>query len=160
MIPVSYIEGDATRPRADGNRIIAHVCNDVGGWGKGFVLALSRRSPEPERAYRQWYADRKQNDFGLGAVQLVSIAPDTWVANMIGQHGTAAKGRTGIPAVRYEAIDRALMDVARHALTLAASVHMARIGCGLAGGTWVMIEPLISARLCEHDIAVSVYDLV
>ncbi|MEV6001124.1 Appr-1-p processing protein, partial [Streptomyces griseomycini] len=26
-----------------GVKVIAHVCNDIGGWGKGFVLAVSRR---------------------------------------------------------------------------------------------------------------------
>ena len=38
---------------ADGNKVIAHICNDGGGWGKGFVLAVSARWPEPEREYRK-----------------------------------------------------------------------------------------------------------
>jgi hypothetical protein len=28
---IQYVQGDATRPAAAGNKIIAHVCNDVGG---------------------------------------------------------------------------------------------------------------------------------
>ena len=39
------------------------------------------------------------------------------------------------------------------------SVHMPRIGCGLAGGTWERIEPLIVKVLCERGIPVTVYDL-
>jgi hypothetical protein len=35
---------------------------------------------------------------------------------------------------------------------------MPRIGCGLAGGTWSRIEPLITERLVKHGIAVTVYD--
>jgi hypothetical protein len=31
---------------------IAHVCNDRGGWGKGFVMAISQRWPQPEMEYR------------------------------------------------------------------------------------------------------------
>ena len=39
MTAIQYLTGDATAPTASGNKIIAHVCNDIGGWGKGFVLA-------------------------------------------------------------------------------------------------------------------------
>jgi hypothetical protein len=35
---------------------------------------------------------------------------------------------------------------------------MPRIGCGLAGGKWERIEPLIISGLSAHDIAVTVYD--
>jgi hypothetical protein len=37
-------------------------------------------------------------------------------------------------------------------------VHLPRIGCGLAGGTWKRVEPLIDARLCARDVPVTVYD--
>ncbi|MFI2203484.1 Appr-1-p processing protein [Streptomyces sp. NPDC020192] len=73
MSGITYIRGDATVPLAKGTKVIAHVCNDIGGWGKGFVLALSRRWPEPERAYRAWHRDRARNDFALGAVQRLSL---------------------------------------------------------------------------------------
>lgn len=43
----NYLTGDATAPGGTGTRIIAHVCNDIGHWGKGFVLAISKRWPEP-----------------------------------------------------------------------------------------------------------------
>jgi hypothetical protein len=35
---------------------------------------------------------------------------------------------------------------------------MPRIGCGLAGGNWSEIEPLIEQFLCGPGVAVSVYD--
>ncbi len=35
---------------------------------------------------------------------------------------------------------------------------MPRIGCGLAGGTWARIEPLITTTLCAQDVDVTVYD--
>ncbi|WP_285749234.1 hypothetical protein [Lentzea sp. NBRC 105346] len=35
---------------------------------------------------------------------------------------------------------------------------MPRIGCGLAGGEWDRIEPLITSELVDHDIPVTVYD--
>jgi O-acetyl-ADP-ribose deacetylase (regulator of RNase III) len=122
MGEIEYVRGDATLPLGKGRRVIAHVCNDRGGWGKGFVLALSRRWPQPEAAYRAWYRSRAGNDFALGAVQLVQVEIYLWVANMVGQHGT----RTGShgPPVRYQAIDTALAALADHTLALSASVHI------------------------------------
>ncbi|MFE0801026.1 macro domain-containing protein [Streptomyces sp. NPDC058812] len=156
MSEISYVRGDATVPSVKGVKVIAHVCNDLGGWGKGFVLAVSRRWPEPEAAYRAWHRDRATNDFALGAVQFVQVEPYVWVANMIGQRGMRT-GSKGVP-VRYEAIDTALARLADKAAELGASVHMPRIGCGLAGGKWSRVEPLITERLARRGVPVTVYD--
>ena len=153
---IKYLKGDATRPQGDGPKIICHVCNDVGGWGAGFVLAISRRWREPEHQYRAGHAGRDHNDFALGAVQFVQVEPDLWVANMVAQHGLRRSG--GVPPIRYEAVAECLEKVAAKASGLVASVHMPRIGCGLAGGEWSQIEPLIEEQLCRHDVAVTVYD--
>jgi O-acetyl-ADP-ribose deacetylase (regulator of RNase III) len=158
MKDIIYRKGDATQPRGDGSKIIAHVCNDIGRWGKGFVVALSKRSPLPKQAFDSWYVDRQNNDYKLGAVQFVQIEPDLWVANMIGQHKIKVKGDDGVPPVRYEAIDLALSKVGEKALELNATVHMPRIGCGLAGGQWELIEPLIIQNLSANEIGVFVYD--
>ncbi|MFB7127783.1 Appr-1-p processing protein [Kitasatospora xanthocidica] len=157
MEEITYVRGDATTPHGKGVKVIAHVCNDLGGWGKGFVLALSRRWPEPEAAYRRWHRERATNDFGLGAVQLVRVDPHVWVANLVGQRGIRTGRSTGVP-VRYEAIDTGLDALGGHALRLGASVHMPRIGCGLAGGRWERVEPLVTARLTDRGVPVTVYD--
>ncbi|WAU83848.1 macro domain-containing protein [Streptomyces sp. Qhu-G9] len=154
MSAITYVRGDATVPLGRGVKLIAHVCNDIGGWGKGFVLALSNRWPEA--AYRRWHRERAVNDFGLGATQFVEVGRYVWVANMIGQRGTRA-GSKGVP-VRYEAIDAALVPLAEKAVELGASVHMPRIGCGPAGGKWSRVEPLIAERLLGKGVAVTVYD--
>jgi O-acetyl-ADP-ribose deacetylase (regulator of RNase III) len=146
---IHYTKGDATQPRVAGGKIIVHVCNDIGGWGRGFVLALSARWPEPEQAYRKWF--RSQENFALGEAQFVPVAEDTWVANMIGQRAIK-KDALGRPPVRYEAIATALEKVARFALEKKASVHMPRIGCGLAGGVWEQMEPLIVQQLGEKGV--------
>lgn len=156
MQKINYLKGDATTPQAKGNKIIAHVCNDLGGWGKGFVLAISNKWDEPEKRYRQWHRDRANNDFGLGVVQFIQVEEYIWIANMIGQRGMKA-GSKG-PPVRYEAIEKCLIQVAKQAEITSASVHMPRIGCGLAGGTWNKIEPIIDKTLISNKIPVYVYD--
>ncbi len=152
---IQYVRGDATNPLGPGNKIIAHCCNDQGKWGKGFVLALSRKWPGPEEAYCRWY--REKEGFGLGEVQLVQVEPVIWVANLIGQHGTKS-GSHG-PPIRYPALREALGKLAAEALPLKASVHLPRIGCGLAGGKWEVVAPMIEEVLCAAGLAVTVYDL-
>jgi O-acetyl-ADP-ribose deacetylase (regulator of RNase III) len=156
MVEIAFIRGDATAPQGKGLKIICHVCNDLGGWGKGFVVAISRRWKEPEADYRRWHRERAQNDFGLGAVRFVQVEPFLVVANMIGQHGMK-RGSSG-PPIRYDALDRCLHTVGDKALELGASVHMPRIGCGLAGGKWERVEPLVVERLGRRGVAVTVYD--
>lgn len=121
---IIYTKGDATRPDGTGNKIIAHICNDIGGWGKGFVMAISKRWPAPEQQYRQWYQS-KQN-FTLGEVQFVPVEPDTWVANMIGQQ-RVTKDAKGNPPIRYKAVQECLRKVAAFAKEGDASLHMPRI---------------------------------
>ena len=150
-----YVEGDATRPATPGPKIIVHVCNDIGKWGKGFVLAISSRWKAPEQAFKAAFASGAAP--ALGDVQFVSVAEDLVVANVIGQHGIANRA-TKIPPVRYEAIEHGLARVRDRALADGASVHMPRIGAGLAGGDWQRIEAIVLATLAEAGVPVTVYD--
>lgn len=125
--------------------------------GPGFVLAVSQRWPEPEQRYRDWYRDRDGNDFGLGAIQLVPVGEELWVANMIGQHGVRRAG--GKAPIRYEALATALESLGVASLERDASVHMPRIGTGLAGGSWEAIEPIVTRTLIDRGVATTVYDL-
>jgi O-acetyl-ADP-ribose deacetylase (regulator of RNase III) len=155
---IEYIVGDAVFPGVEGNKIIAHICNDVGGWGAGFVLALSRRWKEPEESFLHWFRQGAEaGNFSLGLTQFVKVEEDIWVANMIAH--TGLEPRAGIPPIRYEALAACLETVGAKANKLGASVHMPRIGCGLAGGNWDRVEPIIQEQLCEKNVIVYVYDL-
>lgn len=154
---IVYHTGDATLPVGSGPKIIVHVCNDIGGWGRGFVVALSARWPEPEKQFRAWYRGKTSQPFVLGEVQFIRVEEDLWVANLIGQHDIRTIG--GVPPVRYEAIQNGLGKVAVQALDLGASVHMPRIGCGLAGGKWEEISKIVEKELIAKGAPVTVYDL-
>ena len=157
MNEILYALGDATLPMNSGPAIIAHICNDLRQWGTGFVLPLGKCYPEAETAYREWANRKADPPFALGQVQFVEVAPELWVANMIGQHGIARCG--GLPPVRYDAIRGCLQQVRAFALEQQAYVQMPRIGCGLAGGIWDEVCPIIEAELTANGILVSVYDL-
>lgn len=157
---IKYVYGDATQPQAEGPKIILHLCNTLGLWGRGFVLAISKRWPEPEKHYREWAKEGFSDwqDFELGAMQLVPVESDTFVANIIGQEGIRGRTPDGGAPIRYEAVRSGLKKVRNRAEMLRASVHMPRIGCGLAGGSWNKIEPIIQEELVDKGIEVTVYD--
>ena len=155
MKHIQYIKGDATSPQSEDNKVIVHICNDIGGWGKGFVMAISKRWKKPENQYREWF--KSKDVFKLGKVQFVQVEEDLWVANLIGQH-KINKDENGNAPIRYDAIEQGLEAVASFAIENKASIHMPRIGCGLAGGKWEMIEPIILKTLSDNNIEVTVYD--
>lgn len=98
MKTITYLKGDATNPQTEGNKIITHICNDIGGWGKGFVLAISNRWKNPENEYRKWF--QNSENFTLGEIQIVQVEEDIFVCNMIGQHKTITNSK-GILPIRY-----------------------------------------------------------
>jgi O-acetyl-ADP-ribose deacetylase (regulator of RNase III) len=152
---IHYLKGDATAPQVDGPAVIVHVCNDEGKWGKGFVLAVSRRWSEPERVYRS--AFERPPFPALGDVQFVKVSEGLTVANLIGQHGVRS-ARSKAPApIRYPAIQAGLEKVAEYATRQEAVVAMPRIGAGLAGGTWDEVEKIVAQAL--RGVQVHVYDL-
>ena len=151
---INYIIGDATAPIGDGIKIIAHICNDIGAWGKGFVMAISRKWEKPEKEYRDWY--KSKINFKLGKVQFVKVENDLIIANLIGQRDIRTKN--SIPPIRYEAVEEGLMKIGLKAKEINAKIHMPRIGCGLAGGEWSEIEKIIKKTLIDNKISVTVYD--
>ncbi|MCU7617508.1 macro domain-containing protein [Chryseobacterium sp. PBS4-4] len=155
MKTIIYLKGDATNPQTQGNKIITHICNDTGGWGRGFVMAISKRWKKPENEYRNWF--QSGENFNLGEIQTVQVEEDIWICNMIGQHKTISNSK-GIAPIRYEAVEKCIGKLVDEALKLNASVHMPRIGCGLAGGKWEEIEPIIERTLLKNNVEVYVYD--
>lgn len=165
---IQTVRGDATLPQGDGPRIIVHNVNDAGLWGAGFVLALSKRWPAAEEAYRAWFKGEEFNPKSkvetsgklvLGEVQLVRVGPRIWVVNLVGQHGVGM-GPDNRSPIRYNAIQDGLKKIYRYALTHQASIHMPKMGSGLARGNWAAVENLVKVELATKGISVTVYEWV
>ena len=76
---------------------------------------------------------------------------------MISQRGIR-KDSTSVP-MRYDSLNKCLEKISIFALENNLKVLMPRIGCGLAGGVWEKITPIIESQLCSKGIEVYVYDL-
>ncbi len=145
---IKYVIGDATQPVGDGPKALLHVCNDLGLWGSGFVIAVSDRWREPEQAYRAHRGIRF-----MGSNQFVQVALDLVVVNMVAQKGRPTTARR--VAISYPHLEMCLRGVVAHYPEH--SIHMPRIGCGIAGGEWSEVEKIIERAM--PDMNVTVYDL-
>lgn len=164
-VRINYVIGDATDPTwgPAGNKVIVHCCNDIGGWGSGFVIPLAKRWPVAEQVYRR--AFNGPNPPQLGQIVTASYpklpdGTDLWIANLVGQHSVAGATDDGEVPIRYDAINVGFRRLARVITDhMPATIHMPRMGCGLAGGDWRVIEALIKLNFIDNGIDVYVYDL-
>lgn len=168
---INYRRGDASLPE-ERPAMVCHICNDIGKWGSGFVLSLRRNWGRSEEAYRKWYKHWCENPtegqpFELGEVQFVRVDsiggdPHMWkdevvyVANMIAQHNVIPF--ESVP-IRLPALDKCLARVGEISPTLHPDItlHMPRIGCGLARARWIDVEPLIEKNLSHLEVYVYDY---
>jgi O-acetyl-ADP-ribose deacetylase (regulator of RNase III) len=149
---ITYIKGDATSPVGEGNKVIAHICNDIGAWGAGFVMALSRKWSRPEQIYKTF----TKVGLILGDIQLASVEKDITVINMIAQTGTISRPKDkDLPPIRYEALKECLIKVNQYCIDTNATLHAPRFGAGLAGGDWKTIEAIINSTM---SVPVIIYD--
>lgn len=146
---ITYVIGDATEP-VSRPAIILHSCNDVGAWGAGFVLALSRKWAQPEQTYRQMKHE-------LGQQAICQVEPDIFVINAILQHGVDERRYTSI--LHMEDCLMVINDnlLRNWPLGEIPSIHMPRIGCGLGRLTWDQVYWAVYYGL--EGQKVFVYDL-
>lgn len=168
---IKYVKGDATDPCVkDGVRVIAHVCNDVGKFGSGFAACVAKRWGFVRDRYVEWSVTPAHVGlFTPGFVQVVPVGNSIYVANMVAQNGVRSANNP-VP-INYIALAHCLdklykwtvaLKEVKTALSLPKlcpeiTIHMPRIGCGLAGGRWELVEPLINVFIPSRQVYV--YDL-
>jgi O-acetyl-ADP-ribose deacetylase (regulator of RNase III) len=155
---ITYIKGDATKPIGDDKKLLVHVCNNCGKWGAGFVMAVSKRWEEPEKEYRKLGVKIPENFRQLGTNQYVKVdsKEELIVVNMIAQNGYNTMHRGYKDRLDYDKLETCLKDVNKYAMTNNYSVHMPKIGSGLACGRWTEIEKLIK-KVFDPSVQVVIY---
>jgi O-acetyl-ADP-ribose deacetylase (regulator of RNase III) len=156
-LSITFLRGDATSVRGSGRKLLLQVVNDDAlTWGGGgFAAAVRRKWPLAQKAFTsQVSSDRAL--LQLGNVITHEVQADLSVASVIAQRGYGVSNR---PRIRYGALRDGLLKVAATARNSGASVHMPRIGTGLAGGAWPVVEEIIREALIRARVPVFVYDL-
>jgi O-acetyl-ADP-ribose deacetylase (regulator of RNase III) len=160
---LTYLDGDATDPvKEPGLNFIVHGCNDLGKWGRGFVLALEKRYPEAKQKYLEWYA-KKTDDFPFdhGEIQVVPVTgQDIAIVNMITQEGITgfynpAPAKLWMINKGFSML-RCVCDVL-NSQGVQCTLHMPKIGSGLGGLDWSDVEKTILRVFKDRDITIKVY---
>ena len=155
---IKYIKGDATEPIIIGDKysVICHCCNALGAWGKGFVVPLGQKYPIAREKYLKFIKMTKEEN-RFGSVSFAKATDNIIVANIIGQYNIYPKD--GKIPLDYEALEKGFRSVIEMFQTnnIPLTVHMPKIGCGLAGGDWNRVEEIIKNTFINSNIEVYVY---
>lgn len=169
IMPLEVIKGDLFKSITNETRImIPHVCNDIGAFGAGFVVSLSKFNKDAEKYYRLWFQDKtavnhplvwtsRRADFSLGESQIVQILGAVYVANMIGQRGIISSNNR--KPIRYAALIKCMENVADFCVKNKCEIRCPRFGSGLAGGDVRLIEELMREIWVDVGVSVKVYEL-
>jgi O-acetyl-ADP-ribose deacetylase (regulator of RNase III) len=125
--------------------IICHQVNCMGKMGSGLAKSIAEKFPNVEKEYIDYVRSIQKTKpellvFLLGQVQFVQITSSLFVANLFGQfrYGTDSQ------KTEYSALTRCFLKVRKKACELHLPVYIPlHIGCGLAGGDWKVVEPMI-----------------
>lgn len=138
---IEYKKGDLL---AVTSGVLVHGCNAQGVMGSGCAKAVRAKYPKVYDSYRSVY---EMGELSLGYVDWAAAAPGLFVANCVVQINY---GRDGKRYVNYAALGRCLMEVVQEAQMLRYSgvkdntLHFPKIGAGLGGGDWSIIEQIIN----------------
>ncbi|MDR2964192.1 MAG: macro domain-containing protein [Treponema sp.] len=134
------------------SQVIAHQTNCLGIMGGGVAAQIKSRYPEVYAEYKKFCTANKSL---LGQCQLVELnSGKGFIANLFGQQGVGP-GR----ATDYDGLQKALGNLANQmrekGLTSVAFPY--KLGCGLAGGDWKVVEPMITKLFSEFDTTIVEY---
>ena len=149
---IKYIRGDLFESNAD---IIAHGVNCSGGFGSGVAGQMAFIYPQTRTAYLEKY---NQEGWELVDIQTVPLVDDLGWFN--GKHiiNCATQDEylpRGVRHADYNAIRKAMEEVKAFAKFKGnQSIAMPKIGAGLAGGDWNVIEGILNEVFDDYDVTV------
>ena len=134
-MPIIYKQGNLLEAP---QRVLVHGTNNRGVMGSGVAAQIRARWPNVYEVY-----ELKHRVFGLdlGTIVPVATLDGKIIVNAITQDGF---GRDGRVYVDYDAIERCFETINQRVDSWEVTeVAMPRIGAGLGGGDWAIIESII-----------------
>ena len=132
---IKYERGDVL---ASPHRFVIHGCNAQGVMGAGFAKQIRSHYPFAYKEYRKFYSEK---GLALGETQFIKCRDRTIINAITQKH----YGFDNVRYVSYDAIANVMMAVEE--TLYGETVAMPKIGAGLAGGDWKVIEAIIESEL-------------
>lgn len=162
---IKLIKGDLLKSSYD---VIAHGVNCRGGFGSGIAGQIATQYPNVKEEYLKYH---KEVGWQLGDIQIVGCyktqgngasssitTPYTTSITIIVNCATQdAYGYDGALYANYHAIERVCKKLRHFCKDEHHRLALPKIGCGLAGGDWNVVEEIYDNVF--HDMEVKVYEL-
>lgn len=147
---IKYVKGDIFDSNAD---VIAHGVNCAGGFGSGVAGQIAKLYPIVRESYLEKYRDR---GWKLGDVQFVHYKyQSVWTSKVIANCATQQEFLPrGQQHADYNAIRSCLKQIKKYAILHKLTVAIPKIGAGLAGGDWNIIEGIVDDVFDDYDVTV------
>lgn len=152
---MKYIQGNLL----DGDWDVAmHNCNVHKTMGAGVAYHLKNKWPEVYKADLD-YDEEPEDKLGKSSV---AILPDNrLVFNLYGQVGIGNNGHPLDRNCRYDHLYNAIYSVCENLCRLESefTIGVPMLGCGLAGGSWTVVEAILKDIETKFPVEFVVYDL-
>jgi O-acetyl-ADP-ribose deacetylase (regulator of RNase III) len=128
--------------------VIGHGCNCLCTMGAGIAKVIKEKFPE------SYEVDLKTERGERGKLGTVSYTKNTSpiIVNCYTQYAYG-KGRMNCD---YEALRSCMKEIKR--LFHGKKIGLPMIGCGLAGGEWEIVKPIISEELSGEDVTIVIFE--
>lgn len=146
---IKYKKGNLLEATED---IIAHGVNCIGGFGSGVAGQIAKKYPEARKHYLEKYVSK--DGWELGEIQYSHQADGKIIANCATQFSYLPRG---ICHADYLAIKQCMENL-KYVASPNFTIAIPKIGAGLAGGDWSIIEPILFDIFNDYDITIYTID--
>ena len=143
------IKGDLLAMAKEGHfDIIAHGCNCHKMMGAGIAYQIARQFPI---AYQADKSDKRKPLQRLGDLTYSHNHLGRFIiVNLYSQYDGGAN-------LDYSALELSLRKLSM-IFTKGSKIGLPLIGCGIAGGDWEKVKPIIQRVLSDFDVTIVIYD--
>lgn len=142
---IKYVKGNLFEAP---ERILAHGCNCSGGYGSGVAAGMAHNHRKARDQYMHKFND--EEGWELGDVQFVTSGHKI-IANCATQDGYMPRNMCHAD---YPSIRKCMELVKDFAKSNGYDIAIPKIGAGLAGGDWNIIEGILKEVFSDYDVTV------
>lgn len=152
---LTYIKGNLLDAQ---EKVIAHQVNCRGVMGGGIAKSIKKKYPIVYEKYLERYKEEKGREEMLaGTIDIIYANENRTVINLYGQDSYGRNGRYTNYAYLSSAFLKMFERLRLNGIEAVAVPY--KIGCGLGGGDWTIIESLLLDFGRTYNVKVKVYYL-
>lgn len=155
MNDIKYVTGNILTPNTENDSVlVCHQVNCQGVMGSGLAKQVRQMHPKVYADYQEKCRQIKSGIGGLGDVQYCSVLHKAGyvIANIFGQDRYGRDKRY----TDYDALRKAFSDIADVLPNWTVRIPH-KMGCGLGGGDWTVVETIIRETLIAKGVSVEIW---